>query len=367
MSSSHPPIADIAPQLPAKPFPILIIGTGGIVKDAHLPAYRLAGFPVWGIYNRTRSRAESLASEYGIPHVFDDLDEAIAAAPEDVVFDLALPASLFADSLRRLPRGSHVLIQKPMGEDLHQAREILDVCRERGLHAAINCQLRFAPFVVAARRMIEDGLIGDLIDMEMRLTTMTPWGLFPFLNGLPRMEIVYHSVHYVDLMRSFLGDPRSVHARTVSHPLYPELASVCSSILLDFPDPVRATITTNHLHRFGAKHQESYLKWEGTKGAIKARVGLLMNYPHGVGDQFEYCLLDDSGEPGEWQSVALEGSWFPEAFIGSMAVVQCHKEGTLERMPTDVEDVVHTMEAVEAAYESNRRGGVRLDEVSQPS
>ena len=237
MSSSHPPIPDITPQLPASPFPILIIGTGGIVKDAHLPAYRLAGFPVWGIYNRTRSRAEALAAEYDIPHVFDDLDEAIAAAPENVVFDLALPASLFADSLRRLPRGSHVLIQKPMGEDLRQAREILEVCRERGLHAAINCQLRFAPFVVAARRMIDAGLIGDLIDMEMRLTTMTPWGLFPFLNGLPRMEIVYHSVHYVDLMRSFLGDPRSVHARTVSHPLYPELASVCSSILLDFPIP----------------------------------------------------------------------------------------------------------------------------------
>ena len=147
MSSSHPPIPDITPQLPASPFPILIIGTGGIVKDAHLPAYRLAGFPVWGIYNRTRPRAEALAAEYGIPHVFDDLDEAIAAAPENVVFDLALPASMFADALRRLPRGSHVLIQKPMGEDLRQAREILEVCRERGLNAAINCQLRFAPFV----------------------------------------------------------------------------------------------------------------------------------------------------------------------------------------------------------------------------
>jgi hypothetical protein len=28
-------------------------------------------------------------------------------------------------------------------------------------------------------------------------------------------------------------------------------------------------------------------------------------------------------------------------------------------MLTDVADVIHTMEAVEAAYESNRRGGVR--------
>lgn len=363
MKKIHITPTDIAPLLPQTPIPILIIGTGGIVKDAHLPAYRLAGFPVWAIYNRTRSRAEPLAVEYGIGQVFDDLETAIAEAPENIIFDLALPASMFADTLRRLPRGSHVLIQKPMGEDLAQAREVLAVCRERDLHAAINCQLRFAPFVMAARRIIEQGIIGDLIDVEMRLTTMTPWELFPFLSGLPRMEIVYHSVHYIDMIRSFLGDPASVQALTVPHPRHPHLASVCSAILLEYPSPVRATITTNHVHRFGSKHRESYLKWEGSKGAIKARVGLLMDYPHGAGDQFEYCLLDDSGNPGEWQTVPIEGSWFPEAFIGSMAQVQCHKEGSLPHMVTDVADVIHTMEAVEAAYVASARGGVRPGEV----
>src|SRR5689334_13917386 len=115
------------PVLPATPFPILIIGTGGIVKDAHLPAYRQAGFPVWGLYNRTRERAAALAREYGIAHVFDDLDAALAAVTADVIYDLALPASMFADTLRKLPRGSHVLIQKPMGEDLRQAQEVLAV------------------------------------------------------------------------------------------------------------------------------------------------------------------------------------------------------------------------------------------------
>jgi predicted dehydrogenase len=353
---------EIAPRLPEHPFPILIIGTGGIVRDAHLPAYKLAGFPVWGLYNRTLAKAEELAAEYGVPRVFDDLADAIRQAPPEIIFDLALPASMFADTLRMLPEGSHVLIQKPMGENIAEAREVLAVCRERKLHAAINCQLRFAPFVMAARNLIDRGFIGDLIDMEMRLTTMTPWGHFPFLKGLPRMEIVYHSVHHIDVVRSFLGDPRSVHARTVPHPDFPELASVSSAILMDYPDPVRATITTNHMHRFGAKHQESYLKWEGTKGAIKARVGLLMNYPHGVGDEFEYCQLDEAGQPGPWHSVALEGSWFPEAFIGSMAQVQCHKEGSISRMDTDVSDVIHTMEAVEAAYASSERGGVKPSE-----
>lgn len=348
---------DIAPRMPRKPFPVLIIGTGGIVRDAHLPAYKLAGFPVWGLYNRTLARAEDLAAEYGIPHVFDHLQTAIDQAPEDIIFDLALPASLFADTLRMLPEDSHVLIQKPMGENMEQAREVQAVCQERKLNAAINCQLRFAPFVMAARNIIRQGWIGDLIDMEMRLVTMTPWGHFPFLNGLPRMEIVYHSVHHIDVVRSFLGDPRSIHARTVSHPNFPELASVSSAILMDYPDPVRATITTNHMHRFGSKHQESYLKWEGTKGAIKARVGLLMNYPHGVGDEFEYCLLDNDGQPGPWQSISLQGSWFPEAFIGSMAEVQCHKEGTIAKMTTDVCDVIRTMACVEAAYESDRLGG----------
>ena len=203
------------------------------------------------------------------------------------------------------------------------------------------------------------------IDLEMRLTVMTPWHLFPFLNGLPRMEIVYHSVHYVDLFRSFLGEPRSVYARTYTHPALPELASVSTTMILDYPDPVRATITTNHMHRFGVKHQESYLKWEGTRGAIKARIGLLMNYPHGAGDVFEYCQIDERGQSGEWISEKLEGSWFPEAFIGSMAQVQRHKEGSLAQMPTDAANVIHTMEVVEAAYASSARGGVKPSEFSQ--
>ena len=344
-------------MIPARSHPILILGTGGIVKDAHLPAYRMAGFPVWGLYNRTLPRAQSLATEYGIAHVFDDLSEALRHAPRDVVFDLALPASLFAEALRQLPEGAHVLIQKPMGETLDQAREILQVCRERHLHAAINCQLRYAPFVLAARSLIEQGVIGELLDLEMRLNAYTPWQLFPFLEGIPRMEMLYHSVHYVDLIRSFLGEPRSMMARTLPHPALPKLASVRSTIIMDYPGAVRATITTNHCHDFGPKQQESYLKWEGTRGAIKARIGLLMDYPRGAGDCFEYCVRVENGEP-EWKSLKLDGSWFPEAFIGTMAAVQRHrKEGG--SMPTSVEDVIKTMACLEAAYESDTRGGIR--------
>ncbi|HYH55149.1 MAG TPA: hypothetical protein VD772_00975, partial [Anseongella sp.] len=54
-SSGIPRIPDLhgAPELPAKRRPILVIGAGGIVGDAHLPAYEKAGFEVFGIVNRT--------------------------------------------------------------------------------------------------------------------------------------------------------------------------------------------------------------------------------------------------------------------------------------------------------------------------
>lgn len=342
-----------------QPRPIVIAGAGGIVRDAHLPAYRRAGFPVYAIANRTRATAEQLAAAWGIPRVAATIDELIATAPAGAVFDLALPADQFAGVLRRLPPGAPVLIQKPMGETLAQAREILAICRERRLIAAINFQLRFAPFVAAAKRLIDEGAIGELRDVEARVTVSTPWDHFPFLRGVPRLEIVYHSVHHIDCVRHFLGDPIGVYAKTLRHP---ELAmpESRSAIILDYGDAVRANVTTNHFHHYGPRHQESYLKWEGTRGAIKAQMGLLMDYPHGAGDYLEVCRLDGGGAP-EWRRHPLEGSWFPDAFIGAMAQVMRAADGEPGALVTSVEDAFRTMAVVEAAYESSARGGVRPD------
>ena len=94
-----------SPRLPARPRPICMIGAGSIVRDAHLPAYAMAGFPVHAIANRSREQAEVLAAKFGIPHVVAEVDELVALAPEGAVFDLTLPANLFAGVLRRLPEG----------------------------------------------------------------------------------------------------------------------------------------------------------------------------------------------------------------------------------------------------------------------
>lgn len=360
MDLPHP----LTVPLPSRPRPVVIIGAGGIVKDAHLPAYRLAGFPVAGIFDLDPAKAAALAQAFGIPQIFPTLAEAVASAPERAVFDVAVPASALPDILNALPDGAPVLIQKPFGEDLAQARTLLALCRRKRLVAAVNFQLRYAPYIAAARDLIARGVIGEVHDLEVRVTVYMPWQLWTFLEQSPRVEILYHSIHYVDLVRSFLGEPRGVHAKTLKHPLTAKLASTRTNIALDYGDMLRANITTNHGHVFGLRHQESYVKWEGTRGAIKARLGLLMNYPQGEPDALEVCTLDASGRAGEWQPVPFTGSWYPHAFIGTMASLQRFVDGESTDLPTRVEDAARTMATVEAAYESSARGATPIPSLS---
>ena len=347
-----------SPTLPNRPRPIVSIGAGGIVRDAHQPAYKLAGFRIDSVFDLDRDKAAALARDFDIPAVHASLADAVAQAPAGAVYDLALPASAVEPTLEQLPDGSVVLIQKPLGENLEQARAIRRICREKKLIAAVNFQLRYAPYVAAARDLIDRGAIGTLHDLDVRVTVYMPWQLWTFLEQVPRMEIVYHSVHYIDLIRSFLGEPARVWARTLRHPIAPKMAQSRSNLLFDFGPMTRAAIATNHGHVFGLEHQESYVKWEGTQGAIKARLGLLMNYPDGEPDALSYCGLDDDGSPTGWRDVPLQGSWYPHAFVGPMADLMRFADGESDHLPTSVDDAFRTMAVVEAAYESNDHGGV---------
>ncbi|WP_308991048.1 Gfo/Idh/MocA family oxidoreductase [Mariniflexile litorale] len=350
------------PLLPETEQPIIIIGASGIVKDAHLPAYKMAGFKVFGITNRTMSKAHDMAKAHNIPNVFKNVAEAVKHAPNNAVYDITVLPDQYIEILEQLPDGAAVLIQKPMGNDYKQAKEIVAVCERKNLVAAINFQLRFASFVSAARNMIDQGLIGDLYDLEFKVTVNTPWELFPVIKQHPRLEILFHSVHYIDCIRSFLGNPKAVMAKTWKHPLK-DLSSCRSTIILDYGDTLSVKINTNHDHNFGQKHEESYIKWEGTKGAIIAKMGLLMNYPEGLPDAFEYAIAQE-GKAYEWKMLNLEGSWFPEAFVGTMSNLMRFKEGSDKVLHASVQDVLNTMKVVEACYISNNNGGVEIEDLN---
>src|SRR5699024_4610638 len=123
------PTYDLTP--PHAILPIVVIGAGGIVRDAHLPAYSKAGFEVVSICDLQQERAEALARQYGIPSVYGDPEEAIAAAPKNAVFDLPLMPDAQRAVLELLPDGAPVLLQKPLGNTLEDATRFVEICHRK--------------------------------------------------------------------------------------------------------------------------------------------------------------------------------------------------------------------------------------------
>lgn len=331
--------------MPSAPRPIVIIGTGGIVKDAHLPAYRKAGFTVAGLHDTDAARASALAAEWDVSAVFGSIEEAAAA---DAVFDIAAPPVAHAAILGALPRGATVLLQKPMGLDLEAAAAIRQVCRDRSLTASVNFQLRYSAMMLALADAIRRGRLGELVEIEVHLNLVTPWHLFPHLIPNPRVEIVSHSIHYLDTIRALAGDPRGVFARSFRHPSS-QLADTRTSMILDYGDTLRVTLSINHHHDFGRRFQDASFRVEGTEGAAMVKLGLLLDYPTGEPDEL---WLAPRGGP--WEQMPLQGAWFPDAFVGPMANLQRFAAGEDAHLATHFEDAWKTMALVEAAYRAAR-------------
>jgi predicted dehydrogenase len=333
--------------MPGSFIPIVSIGSGGIVQNAHYPAYLKAGFTVAKTYDPNPEAARKAAAMVD-SIVCESRDEARLWG---AIYDLAVPGSAILETLRELPDGAFVLIQKPLGETLEQAEAIVALSDEKGLRAAVNFQLRWAPYMLALNDLISQQALGDTHELEFKINVHTPWADWSFLEKAPRMEMVYHSIHYLDFIRHLWGEPRSVKAHSISDPASPKLESTRSTVILDYGFR-RAVVQTYHGHVAPAGHQESYLRIEGDKGAAWVQMGLNMNYPTGAEDRFEFWRTGDA----EWTPVKLAGSWFPDAFIGPMAAMMIWAQGGAAPS-TEVHDALKTMRLVDAAYRSSDLAG----------
>ena len=342
-------------DVPGDPKPIVLVGAGGIVRDAHLPAYAKAGFTVSGVTDIDEAKAKELSSAHSIPFVYGDVAEAAQANGVDVVYDIATPPDVLLGLLAQLPDQAAVLMQKPMGADQDQAREIRKVCHDKNLRAAVNFQLKFSPMMLAVKDAIDQGMLGELLEVEVHVNIFTPWSLFPFLIPMKRVEIAVHSIHYLDTIRTLAGNPQGVFARSLRDPRSPELAQTRTSVILDYGDALRGLMTINHNHQGGRKFQSAWFRFEGTKGAMMVKLGVLYDYPNGEADE-----LWLSTEQGQWQQIPLEGSWFVDAFIGTMSNVQRFDAGEDDDLYAGVDDAYQTMSLVEACFTSLTTPGVAL-------
>ena len=309
---------DYLPKLPAKAYyGIGIIGAGQIVNQAHLPAYRKAGFRVLAITDVDRNAAEQTAVHFEIPHVCPSVEELLARRDVDIV-DIAVPARhnppLAAQALRA---GKHVLAQKPMAETVLEAQEMVSEAQKNKRKLAINHQMRWSPSVRAASDLLRKNLLGELLECTIRIQIRTTWDSWPWLRIHPYPELYYHSIHHVDTIRSWLGDPLSVYATLAHVPTSGCIGPTRSYVILEYGNNLRASIWVNHHSVAPEDDRQAQFSIEGTDGRCEGLIGLLLNYPTGRSDvlTFSHRELTPSGSI----RMELQGRWFPDAFIGPMS------------------------------------------------
>jgi predicted dehydrogenase len=351
-------VSDAIALPPKSDYGIGIIGCGGIVNYAHLPAYKKAGFRVLACYDRNREAAERTASEHGIPRVAASIDD-LLTDPQITIVDIAVtPWDQVAIAERAVAAGKHLLCQKPLADRFTDAIRIVDLAQERGVKLAVNQQMRWDAGIAVSKQLIAQGALGVPADARVEVSIRTPWHMWPWIANSERLEIMYHSIHYQDAMRYLFGDPdrvTSIHGRW---PDQPEVGETRTLTVFQYSNDRRVTIDVNH-HNWS---DDAYARFRflGTEGIISGTLGLLYDYPTGRVDTLAYASQRD---PNVWHEAELTTWWIPDAFIGSMASLMEAIQTGGEPI-TSGADNLGTLRTVFAAYRSAAEGRtVSLEEI----
>ncbi|MFG1921622.1 Gfo/Idh/MocA family protein [Cryptosporangium sp. NPDC048952] len=339
--------------------PIAIVGAGAIVDVAHLPAYRRAGLDVRGIFDLDHERAKTVAKTHGIPTVHGSLEE-LLASDVDVV-DVAVPANVQPGIVHQaITAGKHLLCQKPFAEDLTTARHMVTAAENAGTKIAVNQQMRFEEGIAAAIAMAKAGWLGEVTTFSFDVNIVTDFSSWEWLAKREKLEVWYHSIHYLDSVRALLGNPVRAYAVGSRTPGQKVTGETRTMTTLSFANGTNAILHVNHENRTGDAH--AAYRIDGSQGSVKGTIGLLYDYPHGRPD----TLTVNSAEHTDgWLNYPVTRRWIPDAFAGPMGSL-------LRAIATDGEpetsgrDNLGTLALVEALYRSMDSGDAQRPEESAP-
>lgn len=355
------PHLDYLPKMPTRlDRGIGIVGAGGIINYGHLPAYKKAGFKIVGITDKDRKQAERTAQQYEIPKVYANLDELLNDRAIEIV-DVAVYPSEQVEVVRQATAaGKHLLCQKPFAENYQMAVRNVERAEQANVKLAVNQQMRWDAGMRCARLLIDDGWLGTPTYATIQVHCKTDWSLWPWIYQGKHVEIMFHSIHYIDTMRYLMGEPAYVYTSGSRAPYEKTQAETKTLTVWDYPSGLQALIDVCHT----TWQDDAYanFRFEGTEGVIKGTIGMLYNYPAGRPDTLEFM---SKRNPGYWFSSRLESKWIPDAFVGPMAsLMQGIEDGT--EPETSGRDNLRTLQIVFAQYRSMaEKRAVQPEEITE--
>lgn len=356
---------NIGPEMPArKDFRIGCIGSGFIMRDCHLVAYRDAGFNPVAIASRTYENAKAVAELRSIPNVYRTWEE-LVQSPEIEILDIAFPPDRQLEVVRLAVKMKHIkgiLCQKPLAMNSREAREIVELCEKAGIKIAVNSNMRYDQSMRALKTILDRGYLGQPVLATIEMRAIPHWQ--DFLHKYEHLAILNMGIHHIDVFRYLFGDPEKITAVTRSDPRtkFPHIDGI-SHYIFQYANELMATSLDDVWAWPGeGTEKDIYIKWrvEGLEGMAQGTIGWPV-YPERSPSTLEFTTRQ---APNEWFRPKWDEVWFPDAFQGTMAQL-------LRAVETDSEpeiggrDNLKSMAAVDACYKSIAEGRtVKISEVT---
>jgi predicted dehydrogenase len=280
-----------------------------------------------------RENAEAFADEFGIDrdNVFEDYEEMLLEAEPDVV-SVATPVPTHADIVvdvaeTEVPDAVHC--EKPMADTWGDSRRMAAACDERDIQLTFNHQRRFDPRWREARRLLDDGEIGDLQRLEIGGKNLFDFGthlidLCNFYNDERPAEWVLGGLDY-----------REEDVRYGSHNENQSIAA------WEYDNGVRGLASTGQV---GQAVVGSHNRLVGDEGIIEVS-------PYEDDAAARINRFDGDG----WQAIPIEEPELRPITRGIQHVVECLDTG--EEPELGAANALRAMEIIFGAYESVRTRG----------
>ena len=246
-----------------------LIGLGrmGRVYGAYL-ANRAPNCRLVAVADRKPGLAEAFAAEYGVPQWYGSHQELLSDKAVDAVA-VVTPTSTHREVVIHAAKaGKAVFCEKPIANSLGEAAEMLQVVESSHSFLQMGFQRRFDAGYVAAKKKIEEGVIGSPV--VLLSTSRDPFPP-PLEFCDPRLSgglIVDMGIHDFDVARMYMGDVKSVNAvgGALAFPEMKSIGDIDNAIInMVFES---AAIGAVHLSRNAVFGYDIRAEIWGTKGSL---------------------------------------------------------------------------------------------------
>ncbi|MBP1993342.1 Gfo/Idh/MocA family protein [Paenibacillus eucommiae] len=170
-----------------------------------------------------KERADEAAAKYGVKAYYS-VAEMIEGEPDLQVVDITTGGIdngswHFEPAMQAIGYGKHVLVEKPLGHDIHEARELVAFAEKKKVYLGCNLNHYFTPPADKAKQYVDNGEVGELVYCLHKMgfnggeENYAPAGS-PKVKGHPYFHMKAFLTHPFSVMRYFCGD--ITHVQTFS-------------------------------------------------------------------------------------------------------------------------------------------------------